>query len=112
MEESEQSAYDKKRSVKFPPISEDLAELVGIHIGDGCLGGRTNRKEFLFQVSGHSLKDRYYCEKNVIPLIESLFGIEPKIRFKKSERTLEIRVFSKGVFNFLRATFDLPVGKK
>jgi len=100
------------RNVRYPFISEDLAELVGIHIGDGHLGSRTHRKEFLFQISGHSVKDKEYCEGFVIPLIKKLFNIEPGRRFKKTERTLEIHVYSKGVFNFLTTTFDLPIGKK
>ena len=110
--ELEQSAYDKMRGVRFPSVSEDLAELVGIHIGDGHLGGRKHRDEFLFQISGHSVKDKEYYENFVIPLIKVLFNIEPTRRFKKSERTLEIHVYSKGVFNFLTRAFDLPIGKK
>ena len=100
------------RNLKLPSVSESLAELVGIHIGDGCLGSRTNRNEFLFQITGHSLKDKEYYESFVVPLIRELFNIEPRKRFKTSERTLEIKVYSKGAFNFLAKTFDLTIGKK
>lgn len=112
MNVSGHSASDKMRNLRIPLVSEDLAELVGIHIGDGHLGSRIDRNEFLFQITGHSINDKEYYEGFVIPLIKGLFNIEPRKRFKKSERTLEIRVFSKGVFNFLVRTFDLPIGKK
>src|SRR4030043_1241187 len=108
----EYSACDKMRNLKLPSVSEELAELVGIHIGDGHLGGRTSRNEFLFQITGHSTNDKEYYESFVIPLIKKLFNIEPKKRFKKTEKTLEIKVYSKGTFKFLTKTFDLPIGRK
>ena len=93
MRVSNLSAWDKMRNVILPSVSEDLAELVGIHIGDGHLGSRTHRKEFLFQISGHSIKDKKYYESFVMPLIKRLFNIQPGRRFKKTNWRKEISSF-------------------
>ncbi len=107
------SVCDAKRRIRFPDkINENLAELVGIYLGDGHLGKRIYRDEYKFQITGHMIQDKFYYEKFVIPLIRNLFNIEPKLRSKSKENVFELDIFSKGVFLFLVNNFNLPIGKK
>ncbi len=107
------SVCDAKRRIHFPEkIDENLAELVGIYLGDGHLAKRIYRNEYKLQITGHMVQDRFYYEKFVIPLIRNLFNIEPKLYFKPKENVFQLEVYSKGVFLFLVNNFDLPIGRK
>ena len=109
----ETSLYDVKRGTRFPAeISENLAELVGIYLGDGHLAKTVYKDEYKFQITGHALQDKFYYEKFVIPLIKEIFNVQPCLRFKKTEKVVELDTFSKGVFLFLTRNFGLPIGKK
>ena len=66
------SDYDKRRNLKFPKeLSEDLAELCGIHIGDGYLGFRKHRNEYLVQCAGHPVHEKEYYDKHISKLWKS-----------------------------------------
>lgn len=112
MEVGNWSLSDKKRKIQLPKLTEKIAELVGIHIGDGHLGNRPIKNEYLFQITGHSEKDRQYYDTFVVPLINELFNVKPRLNIKKNEKTINIRVYSKGVFTYLNNEFSLPIGKK
>ncbi len=107
------SVYDLKRGIHFPKeINENLAELVGIYLGDGHLAKTIYRDEYKFQITGHMSQDKFYYEKFVIPLIRNIFNIEPKLRLKSKENVFELDIYSKDVFLFLVNNFGLPIGRK
>lgn len=106
------SRFDKEKGIKLPnTISLDLAEFIGIHIGDGHLGYREEKTEYILQLSGHLIKDKIYHEKFTSCLFRKLFNlkISPKIT---SINVIGYQFCSKGLFFFLKNNFNLPVGKK
>ena len=54
--------------------SKNLAELIGIIMGDGHLHKKQNK----ITIVG-SLEDFYYYKYHVIPLIKSLFDVNPRM---------------------------------
>lgn len=109
----EVSIFDKKKDLKFPSIlSEGLAEIVGIHIGDGHLGFRKNRKgSYLFQLGGHLIKDKIYYEKFITPLLKNLFNLKVSPKMICGS-IYGYQIYSKGLLFYLKNNFNLPVGKK
>jgi len=89
-------------------ITTDLAEVCGIHAGDGYMRLRGKNKGEV-DISGH-LEERDYYDEHVIPLFNKLFGFG-----------IKGRNFSRGSYGFVSykkeirdslITFGFPVGKK
>ncbi|MCG2718730.1 MAG: hypothetical protein L6408_07855 [Nanoarchaeota archaeon] len=60
-------------------LNQDLAELIGAHIGDGTLY-KVN-KSLVWELRG-SLDERYYYNDTISPLINRLFNLEVKSKFR------------------------------
>lgn len=99
------SKIGKGRSIVYHPpksiIDEQVAELLGIHAGDGYVscgvwGIRCN------------LEDENFAQ-HIIHLIRNVLGIEPCIRIR--ENTYEIRSGQKKAVNFF-LNYGFPNGKK
>jgi hypothetical protein len=89
-------------------ITPDLAEVCGIHVGDGYFRQRTRNKGEI-DISGH-LEEKGYYKGHVVPLFKKVFDIE-----------LKAREFSRGSYGFViyykkvRDVFEelgIPSGKK
>lgn len=86
------SVHDKKKNIKLPTIlTPNLAELCGIHIGDGHLGNRKYKHEYLLQVAGNPLRDREHYDIFIGPIIKKLFNIN----------NLNIRLLPCGCYGFM-----------
>jgi intein/homing endonuclease len=84
-------------------ISKELAEIIGIHVGDGCISINKNYSEYA--ISGDINEEREYYDTVVTPLYnEFIFypllgkNIFPKEYFKNG--TYGIIVFNKRVTNY------------
>ena len=87
------------RQIKLPEnYSEDLAEFVGILLGDGHL----NRQEF--SIAGNSVGDMPYLSGYVKTLVEKLFSTEPKIIVKTDQQTMYLRIRSVEISEYLVKT--------
>jgi len=58
---------------------ENLAELIGIILGDGNLYVNSNHGVYLVRVSGHALDDKEYLTTHVSGLFRSLFNKVPSL---------------------------------
>ena len=89
--------------------SPELAEFICILIGDGFIGsyGRTTK---IIQITGHKLNDKEYYENYLMPLTNRIFGINPHLYERPN--CLRLTIYSKDIFEYLRDTFNFPVGKK
>jgi len=87
-------------------ICEDLCELIGIIIGDGCLSNASKR--YTIEVTG-SPKEQEYLENHVRHLLSEFSGKQPKILLR--ERALRLRIESKIFFTFLITEAGLIHGK-
>lgn len=89
--------------------NKELAELLGIMIGDGCLS-RSGGK-YLIYISGHKIDDLKYHQSITKHLFKKVFNKIVDIKFKSKEETLFIRFSDKSIFQKFKS-FGIPVGKK
>ena len=90
-------------------IDEDLAEDVGIHIGDGSMNFYSGIG--CYTVACHWIDDKEYIDSYVSKLIEKIYGIKPKLRIW-SKGTYGFIIYSKDVVNFKSQVLNLPLGPK
>ena len=100
--------------MKFPSkISEELAEEIGWHIGDGSMNFYNNRKKLtgLYQLRGHIEDDKEHYMKRIKPLFEGLFDVNLSIREMPSTRVVGFQIWNTDLVNFKRK-LGLPLGNK
>ena len=101
------------KKIKIPKKCKELAELIGIILGDGNLHYFKKSKKigtYMLRIAGDKRNDFNYLTKYVSRLIENLFGIEPKIEMRKTNEMLII-VHSKEIVEFL-IKMGLKTGNK
>lgn len=105
------SAKDKIKEIRIPKhLDTDLAELVGIIIGDGHL--RVRGYEHNIYVSDHCEDDAEYFHGRITSLFKRLFNID-HVRIRRRPGTNELRfvTYSKAATLFLKRRFDIPSNK-
>jgi len=100
-----------KSSLKLPTkMSEEMAELIGAHFGDGCLCLAKNHT-YSIAYCGNLIKDKEYFDY-LLKLILRNYNL----RFKKSicskKSSLVIRTYSKKLFYFYKLCLQIPSGAK
>lgn len=106
------SNNDLKREIKIPnKITPELAELIGIIIGDGNI---YTKDRFELTIVGHIKEDKEYHEEFILKLLKKLFNIDAKSEEKHftSGTSRRIRIKSKAILNFLIKVVGLKSGKK
>lgn len=100
-------------------IDKNLAEFVGILLGDGSIGKyrcqNKNGKNKIYRrikITGNAQEDLLYYKLSVIPLFRKLFNKEPLLRFKKGEKTCELLLFDRRVFNYLTNDLGMKLAPK
>ncbi len=73
--------------------NENLAELLGIILGDGCLSRSGNK--YVLYICGHKIDDLEYYKNVVTYLLKDVFNKIVKINFKRNENTLFVRFSDK-----------------
>ncbi len=109
------SRKDVKRGLKFPlEMSEQLAEDIGIMIGDGCIMDHkyNNLHHHFISVDGNSLTDREYLLDFVRNLKFDLYNLNFGSDSKKNRNEMRIRIYSQGLVEFYTKIIGLPSGKK
>ena len=91
--------------VKMTP---DLAEVCGIHAGDGYMRKRVAGYEF--EVSG-GFDEKEYYDSHVVPLFERVFDIQIYPQYFKTKHTYGFRICKKEICEILHAC-GFPYGKK
>lgn len=106
--------FERAKNIKIPSVCEELAEDIGIQIGDGSNGiwkrgkGENN---YIVEVYGNLIEDEIYLTKFVKPLKESLYGVHVSKHKNKSAGTIIDRIYSKNLVFFYKS-LGLPIGKK
>ncbi|MFH0752061.1 MAG: hypothetical protein V1914_00510 [archaeon] len=59
-------------------INGDMAELIGIIIGDGCISRVRNRNDYRIQISGNKIEDKFYMEDYLPSLVFRCLKIKSK----------------------------------
>src|SRR3989338_10231058 len=87
--------------------SPDLAEFLGVLMGDGFIGSYPSR---VIEITGNKVNDKEYYQNYLIPLIKRIF--DTKVYFRERPNCLRLSIYSKEIFTAIKVTFDFPVGKK
>jgi len=88
-------------------ISPELAEVCGIHAGDGYLRNDGKRKEW--DISGN-VEEKEYYDNHVIPLFNKTFSLNIKGRFFPHRNTYGFVIRDrKDKFQFLILRVDLAI---
>ena len=95
-------------------MNEDLAELYGVMMGDGCLSryfATCEKKEiFCTLITGHTHDEPYYRQV-LQPILIKEFGVKGCIRFRKDCNAVRFETTHKHVFDFF-SEFGFPIGLK
>lgn len=113
----EQSINDINKGVNFPRIlSEELAEFIGIMIGDGHLGIyniiRKGKNVLLsdLNISGNKNEEDYL--RYIMNLFHSLFNIKLNYRRDSTPNSIMLRIHSRGIVQFLTKLCEIPSNRK
>jgi|GEM_PF-983338 len=98
----------KERSFMNVEMTFDLAEICGIHAGDGYMRKRGNSYEL--EISG-GFDEKEYYDLHVVPLFEKTFNIKVVPQYFLTKKTYGFRVCKKEVCETLHS-FGFPYGKK
>ncbi|MFH1978204.1 MAG: LAGLIDADG family homing endonuclease [Candidatus Aenigmatarchaeota archaeon] len=97
---------DKRKGMIFPKrMSKELAEEIGIHLGDGCL----SKSRHYFSVKCNKKEEEYVTEY-LVALYKKLYNIDLKIMKLPSVTGFEI--YSKALGEFKNKIIGLPYGNK
>ncbi len=105
------------KKIRYPKKSEELAEFVGIILGDGNIFSYRKRKNnrtisvYEIRICGHSKDDKNYLIDFVVPLCQQLFNIEPSIHFHENKNEVYIKLTGKEIVEFL-SNIGLRPGNK
>ncbi len=100
------SNWGKKRGLVIPTkMTSELAEYLGIVVGDGYVGTINNRKtgktSCVIEISGNMKNDLEYHEKHIIPLYKKLFNLDANVLKRTKDSTIKIVVYSKDIVGFI-----------
>ena len=101
---------DLKRGLTFPKeMSNDLAELIGIHFGDGYLQIKPNRYYRIYH--SFNIRDQEYTI-HVKNLFYHLFNVNMSVEQRINRNTLSLYLHSKGLCAFFNTILKIPSGPK
>ena len=90
-------------------FDHNLAEIAGIHVGDGYLRNDGHRIEW--DISG-SIEEKEYYDKHMIPLFNRVFKLDMTGRFFPSRSTYGFCMRKKEVIEFANKYLGFPYGNK
>ena len=95
-------------------LNEDLAEVVGAFIGDGCMSGycdREGRNRCVVMFTGHWKNDGDYYRNKISAVILREFDYDRKLYHRKDDNTIRYVLVAKRVVAFFKE-LGLPTGEK
>ncbi len=101
------SRYDIKKGLKLPnKITQELAEEIGMHYGDGFLSSR----KFDYRLKGNQYTEReYYCDY-IKPLFKNLYNLDVSLKDYKTSFGFEI--YSQALWEFKNKILGIKSGNK
>ena len=110
------SKIDISRGITLPKeLDENLAYLLGFHLGDGHMRQYTRSfgtLESTIFYDGHSINEFQHYEINICPLIKKLFNYKCKIVIRRNSNNLRVIIGSRAIVDFMHLQCGLPLGSK
>tara|TARA_Y100000034_G_scaffold107346_1_gene136806 strand:+ start:8405 stop:9175 length:771 start_codon:yes stop_codon:yes gene_type:complete len=104
---------ERIKNLKFPnEIDSDLAYFCGVLAGDGHIGYRENKKEYLIKCVGNPKDEKEFYNILMKKLIKKLFNLDIRLRYHDKKTTYGFSLYSKNVLKYLTEFIGLPLGKK
>ena len=104
----------RKHTIVLPQMNNDLWELFGVFLGDGCISKTFSKYEnrwlYLSILTGHMKDDLDYYDSRILPILK-LFNCKAGYQFRPEYNVITIRINNKKIFTFLK-NLGMPVGKK
>jgi len=101
----------KDNKIFFPQVmTEDLAEEVGLHLGDGSMNFY-NGKGF-YSLRGHMIDDKLHYKIRIKPLYKKLYNIDVRLREMPSTKVYGFQIWSDELVDFKHHNLGLPLGPK
>lgn len=94
-----------QRQVKLPRVDGSFAYFLGVLLGDGSVGSPSRPIIYLV---GHSIDERDYYDKVIIPLITKLFGIKPYSYLRKGKLAYATHFRSRSLVEYLASKIEFP----
>ncbi len=89
-------------------VTPDMAEAIGIFVGDGYLRYAGSRKEV--DISGN-IEEKEYYDNHVVPLFRRIFGITINAKYFPSRNTYGIVTYNREIINAFK-DLGFPSGAK
>ncbi|MBN1941615.1 MAG: hypothetical protein JW772_05550 [Candidatus Diapherotrites archaeon] len=101
------SKTDVEKNIKLPEkMTPELAEEIGMHMGDGFLSSR----KFDYRLKGNKKDEKEYYQKTVEPLFKKLYNAN--LRLKVYDSAYGFELYSKAIWEFKTKTLGIKPGKK
>lgn len=107
------SKRDLSRNITIPnQLNVELAELIGIIIGDGHVGKYKTKTatHYTIEIDGN-IKEKEYYQNYINSLIEKNFNIRFNTRIREEKNSITLRLNSKAIYYFLSEIFKIPQRK-
>lgn len=105
------SSSDIQKQITLPTcLTLDLAEEIGLHIGDGSMNFYSNKG--LYQLRGHIIDDKNHYETQIRELYVKLYNLKINLREMKSTGVIGFQIWSDGIVTFKHNILGLPLGEK
>lgn len=102
------------KEINKPVINEELAEVVGIILGDGHISEFKKDKKircYFVRIAGNSNTDLHYISVYIPDLFHRVFGEKGKVHFSKTRNVGYFTIYGKEIVEFL-GTLGLSSGNK
>ena len=107
------SSKDIKKGLKFPTqVSQDIAYICGVLVGDGSIYTRKIKNDYIIKCVGNPKDEKQFYFKVIGPFFKRIFGFTPKMKLHDSGTTFGFVIYSKSLFTFLTRVVGLLEGKK
>jgi len=104
---------DISKGIVLPKIlTNELAYICGILVGDGSISKRIEKNEYSIKCVGNPKDEKDLYHKIIGPRFNDIFGFTPEIRLMDSNTTYGLRIHSKTLFRFFTEVIGLHYGRK
>lgn len=94
------------KQIKYPKESEDLAEIIGIILGDGHVGEFKKGKKircYMVRIAGNAIDDKDYLTNYIPKLFEKVFNEKGSLHFSKKSKVGYFTLYGKNYIQFIKS---------